>query len=217
MKISIYFLLLCQVITSTSAFEPGWKPLFDGKSLVGWNENVYPGSFSIVDGAIKAQSVKDRVHLFYVGDQGEDFVHFTNFELKMTVKGEDRSNSGVFFHTDYAVRDKKNHLANGYEVQLNSTEREKRKTGSLYAIVDFTESIVDDTEWFSLYIKVEGKNILVKINDKVTVDYTEPDNPERPANRKGRLLKASGGAIALQAHDPDSVWYFKDIYIRELE
>lgn len=119
----------------------------------------------MVDGVIKAQSVKDRVHLFYVGDQGEDYVHFTNFELKMMVRGEPKSNSGVFFHTDFNVRDKKNHLANGYEVQLNSTEREKRKTGSLYAIVDFTESIIDDTEWFSLYIKVEGKHILVKINN----------------------------------------------------
>ena len=33
-------------------------------------------------------------------------------------------------------------LAKGYEVQLNSSEKEKRKTGSLYAIVDYEQGLV---------------------------------------------------------------------------
>ena len=52
---------------------------------------------------------------------------------------------------------------------------------------------------------------------KQVVDYLEPENPARKPNRKGRLLNLNGGAIALQAHDPDSIWYFKEIRIRDLD
>jgi hypothetical protein len=38
----------------------------------------------------------------------------------------------------------------------------------------------------------------------------------RPPERAGRKLNPAGGAIALQAHDPDSTYYFKDIRIRSL-
>ncbi|HUV12331.1 MAG TPA: family 16 glycoside hydrolase, partial [Acidobacteriota bacterium] len=60
------------------------------------------------------------------------------------------------------------------------------------------------------------KRIVFNINGQKVIDYTEPENPERPPNRAGRLLNPNGGAIALQAHDPDSVWYFKEIQIKRL-
>jgi hypothetical protein len=49
------------------------------------------------------------------------------------------------------------------------------------------------------------------------VDYSESPNPKRKESRQGRLLKPNGGAIALQAHDPDSTWYFKEIRIKRLK
>ncbi len=209
--------LSCLVGQVVCAAEAPWISLFNGKDLTGWKANLQPDSFKVVDGAIRAQSTKDRVHLFYVGAEKDGkAARFKNFELKATVRGEPNANSGIFFHTDTSVRDVKNHLAKGYEVQLNSSEKEKRKTGSLYAIVDLDKSPVDESKWFNVYIRVEGKRILVKINDKVTVDYTEPEKPERPPERKERLLDPQGGAIALQAHDPQSVFYFKDIQVRKL-
>ncbi len=48
------------------------------------------------------------------------------------------------------------------------------------------------------------------------VDYSEPDHVERPAARKGRVLRAEGGAIALQGHDPGSVFYFRSLRLRPL-
>jgi hypothetical protein len=48
------------------------------------------------------------------------------------------------------------------------------------------------------------------------VDYTEPPNPQRSPQRVGRVLRAGGGAIALQAHDDKSTFYFKSIRIRKL-
>ena len=198
--------------------EDGWVPLFNGTDLSGWSANVDPGSFSVEQGVLKAHCTSESVrsHLFFVGDGENDFIRFKNFELKAVVRGEPNSNSGIFFHTDLSTRDQKLHLANGYEVQLNSAEREKRKTGSLYAIVDVTQPATDDTVWFEVHIVVRDKRIVVNINGHKVIDYTEPENPERPPNRAGRLLNPNGGAIALQAHDPDSVWYFKEIQIKRL-
>jgi hypothetical protein len=56
---------------------------------------------------------------------------------------------------------------------------------------------------------------VVRLNNKKVVDYTEPENTERPRSRRGRLIDPSDGAIALQAHDPGSVYYFKEVRIRE--
>jgi Domain of Unknown Function (DUF1080) len=198
--------------------EP-WQSLFNGKDLTGWRANVLPESFKVVDGMIRAQATRPSSHLFYVGDQKEGndgFVTFKNFELEVVTRSEPNANSGVFFHTDFSVSNGMNHLAKGYEVQLNSTAQEKRKTGSLYAIVDLDKSPVDESKWFTLRIRVENQRIQVFLNDKQVVDYTEPKNAPRPPSRAGRLLNPKGGAIALQGHDPGSVFYFKEICIRRL-
>jgi hypothetical protein len=115
-----------------------------------------------------------------------------------------------------SVSNAKNHLAKGYEVQLNNTARDKRKTGSLYAVVDLDKSPVDETKWFRLGILVSGQHIVIRINGQKVVDYTEPSGAQRPPERAGRKLDPQGGAIALQAHDPGSIYYFKDIRIRRL-
>ena len=88
----------------------------------------------MVDGAIRAHAPKESSHLFFVGEEKEGFVRFKNFEFEATCRGETGANSGIFFHTDMTTRDAALHLGKGYEVQLNSSEKEKRKTGSLYAV-----------------------------------------------------------------------------------
>lgn len=208
--------LAASLVVAAQAAEDDWISLFNGKDLTGWKANVYPDSFKVVDGVIRTQATEASSHLFYVGTGKPEEARFKNFELKATVKGEPNANSGIFFHTDTSTRDAKKHLAKGYEVQLNSTEKEKRKTGSLYAIVDIAKSPVDETKWFEIYIRVEGQRIQIKVNGQTIVDYTEPPNAERPPERKGRLLDPKGGSIALQGHDPGSVFYFKDIKVRRL-
>ena len=86
----------------------------------------------------------------------------------------------------------------------------------LYAIVDLDTSPVDETEWFTIRIVVQDKRITAAINGQQVLDYTEPDNVQRPPERAGRLFDPAGGAIALQAHDPQSVWYFKDLRLKRL-
>ncbi|NQV28378.1 MAG: DUF1080 domain-containing protein, partial [Rhodopirellula sp.] len=191
-----------------------WTSMFNGRDLNGWQANLKPESFTVEDGVLKAHGRNGMSHLFYVGDDGKDDT-FVNFEFEAEVRAEPNSNSGIFFHSDRELRNGK-YLHKGYEVQLNSTAKEKRKTGSLYAVVDLAESPVDETKWFTLRFKVDGKHIEVWLNGKKVTDYVEPTNPDRPASRVKRLIDPQGGAIAIQAHDPGSVFYFRRIRIRQL-
>ena len=196
----------------------GWRELFNGKDLTGWKANAYPDSWSVVDGTIRAHGTKQSSHLFFVGDGKADLVRFKNFELEVVARGEPEANSGVFIHTDYVTQSEALRLSHGYEIQLNSTKKEKRKTGSLYAVVDLDKSPVDETKWFTVRITVQGPRIVVQINGATVVDYTEPPDAkaQRTAERKGRVLNPAGGAIALQGHDPSSVFYFKSVRVQEL-
>ena len=68
--------------------------------------------------------------------------------------------------------------------------------------------------WFDYDIIVDGKHVVVKINGKPVSDYTEPDDVEREKALSGRLI--GSGTFALQAHDPGSKVWFKDIMLKEL-
>jgi hypothetical protein len=209
--------LSCSAASGVAQADDGWQSLFNGKDLTGWRPNAYPESWSVVDGTIRTQATQASSHLFFVGDKPRgEFVPFKNFVLELSARSEKNANSGVFFHTDLETRNAQKHLLNGYEVQLNSSEHEKRKTGSLYAVIDLAKSPVDESQWFKVRITVQNKHIMVQLNEETVIDYTEPENVERPAERAGRKLKPEGGAIALQGHDPDSIFYFKDIRIKVL-
>ena len=187
--------------------EKGWISLFDGKTFTGWKVNTEnPSTFSIEDGLIKVAG--DRTHLFYDGSVANH--NFKNFQLKLKVKTMPGSNSGIFIHTVYQEKGWPN---KGYEVQVNQTHEDWRKTGSLYSVSDVKENLVKDNEWYQYDITVKDKHVVIKINDKIAVDYTEPDT--LPADRGEKRL--SSGTYALQGHDPKSVAYFKDIEVKILE
>ncbi|GAA5224746.1 3-keto-disaccharide hydrolase [Membranihabitans marinus] len=188
--------------------DKGWISLFDGQTLNGWKVGTNASSFSIEDGCIKVNGPK--AHLYYVGDVENH--NFKNFEFKTKVKTMSNSNSGIYIHTKYQET---SWPKIGYEVQVNNTHGDWKKTGSLYDVIEVAERYVGDDEWFTEYIKVEGKRIIIKINDTVVVDYTEPDNPKREeGDRQFRVL--TSGTFAFQAHDPKSIVYFKDVMVRPL-
>jgi Domain of Unknown Function (DUF1080) len=207
-KFTFLFCFLASINLSFSqAKDKGFVSLFDGKTFAGWKVNEeHPATFSIEDGMIKVAG--DRTHLFYEGTVGSH--DFKNFELKLKAKTLPGSNSGIFIHTTYQA---KGWPDKGYEVQVNQTHEDWRKTGSLYSFSDVKENLAKDNEWYEYDIIVKGKHIIIKVNDKVAVDYTEPDT--LPENRGQR--KFSSGTVALQGHDPKSVVYFKDIEIKMLD
>lgn len=187
--------------------EPGWQSLFDGKTLNNWKVGSNAGTFRVEDGMIVVNG--PVAHLFYDGEINNH--QFKNFEFKADVMTTPGSNSGIYFHTQYQQG---GWPKKGYEVQVNNSHTDWRRTGSLYAIQDVKEVYVKDNEWYTEYIKVEGKRITIRINDKIVVDYTEPVNLQHDAGDS--LRKLSTGTFALQGHDPKSKVYYKNILVNIL-
>jgi hypothetical protein len=147
--------------------------------------------------------------LFYAGDVKNH--NFRDFEFKAKVMTKPGANSGIYIHTKYQ---EDGWPSQGYEVQVNNSQQDWKRTGSPYGIVDIKENSAKDNEWYTEYIKVEGKRIIVKINDTVVVDYTQPEQPKREEGEVNRIL--GGGTFALQGHDPGSIVYYKDIMVKPL-
>lgn len=211
MKKTICVLLAATSFAALISFDRpakgGWISLFDGKTLSGWKVGDKPESFTVKDGAIVANG--NVSHLFYDGDVRQH--NFKNFEFKAKVMTAPGSNSGIYFHTTYQ---EKSWPDKGFEVQVNNSHTDWKRTGSLYDVQNIREVYVKDNEWFTEYIKVVGKHVIVKINDKQVVDYTEPENVTPSAEHPGRVI--SSGTFALQAHDPHSTVRFKDIMVKPL-
>jgi hypothetical protein len=192
---------------SAHAQSGDWISLFEGKSLKDWKVGENAETFKVENGMIVVNG--KTAHLFYEGDvKGHSF---KNFDFKADVMTEPGSNSGIYFHTQYQ---ESGWPAKGYEVQVNNSHTDWRRTGSLYSVVDIKEQLVKDNVWFTEHITVRGKRIIIQLNDKTVVDYTEPDNVERPKGMEGRLI--SNGTFALQGHDPKSKVYFKNIMVKPL-
>lgn len=212
-------LLLACVVSRSLAAEPkinrlssadkkaGWQLLFDGKTLDGWKPSENQGTFTVQDGCIVAFG--KRSHLFYLGPvQNHDF---KNFELQLEVKTFPKGNSGVYIHTAYQET---NWPTKGYEIQVNNSHTDPKRTAGIYAIKDNFDAVAKDEQWFTMRIKVEGKHIQTFVNDKPISDYTEEAKAERPPAMAGRLL--SRGTFALQGHDPASRVMYRNIKVRVL-
>lgn len=211
MKYSFLLCLTAAVFLSFSVKQENkqdnWIPLFDGKTLTSWRASENPATFRVEDGMIVVHG--PRAHLFYEGPVQHH--NFKNFEFRVSVMTTPGSNSGIFFHTAYLD---KGWPSKGYEVQVNNSQSDWRRTGSLYGVKDVKEVYVKDNEWFTETIRVEGKRITVKINDRTVVEYTEPEGVEKKEGQAEKRL--SSGTFALQGHDPDSKVYFKDVMVKPL-
>lgn len=175
--------------------EEGFVSLFNGKDLDGWkaSEGV---QWEVVDSVIVTPP--KRSHLFTNKE-------YRNFELRLEILTTKGSNSGVYFCT----KPEETWPSQGYEAQVNQTHGDPVKTGSLYNVKKVFESAATDDVWYTYTIRVEGKKITLKVNDKVVNEYTEPENPTHPQ-------KLQLGSIALQAHDPKSVVKYRNIRIKSL-
>ena len=208
-RLLILSLLFLQCGPSKKAStEKGWISLFDGKTMDNWKVSTEnPSTFRVDSGMIIVHG--PRAHLFYNGDVLNH--DFKNFELKVTVMTTPGSNSGIFIHTGFQER---GWPSKGYEVQVNNSHTDWRRTGSLYGVDDVREVYVKDYEWYTEHIIVQDKKVTIKINDKTVVEYTEPDGIENTQGRKDKRL--TSGTFALQGHDPASKVYYRQVLVKPL-
>ncbi len=187
-----------------------WQVIFNGKNLDGWKKaRENQESITVENGMIKCAGKCS--HLYYKGD-------FKNFEFEAEVKAMEHSNSGIYIHTRYQ---KEGWPAKGYEIQVNNTYRggsekfpERRKTGSINKIRNLYFQLAGDGQWFKMRVKVVENLVEIFVDDVKVNEYIEPEGAWRWKGGEG--CKLSHGTFALQAHDPGSVTYYRNIRVKPL-
>ncbi len=210
------------VALSPVSAQDGFKPIFDGKSLAGWDGN--PDLWSVEDGCIIGKT-KGPDHLTY-----NQFLIWRggapkNFEFRAKIKCS-ASNSGIQYRSKEVAGSK--WAIAGYQCDIHPA---KGNFGSIYEergrgvlITNGQSVIIDDKgdkwlaaehdaviadmkEWHDYTVIANGNHLIQKVDGKVTIDLVDHDE-------KNRALE---GLIAIQLHrGPAMVVQVKDVMLKEL-
>jgi hypothetical protein len=168
----------------------GWIPLFDGKTLSGWTPYDQGRWKVTAEGVVVGEGPMG--HLISP-------LTYTNLEFKAEVKLNHEGNSGMYIRAAKGPGWPK-----GYEVQVENTSSDPQKTGSLYNFAKVTEQLVADDTWWTQHIIAIGNHIVIKVNDKIVVDYVDAKNTFR------------AGHLALQQHNEGSVVMYRQVQVKPL-
>ena len=189
--------------------EEGFVPLFDGKTLAGWEGKA--GVFRVHEGAIVAGSLQERI-------ARNEFlcttVEYGDFELRLEARlvGQGQ-NAGVQFRSQ---RIPNHHEVIGYQCDMGTAggksiwgalyDESRRRTFLATGDSEKLASLVKSGDFNALVIRCEGPRVQLWVNGLQTVDYREAD-PD----------VARSGVIALQIHrgEPAEASY-RNIRIRRL-
>jgi hypothetical protein len=186
---------------SLCAQEPGFTPLFDGKTLQGWegNEKI----FRVEDGAIVAGSLSERIaHNEFLASEKE----YGDFELRLKARltGQGQ-NAGIQFRSQ---RMPEHFEMIGYQCDMGAMqgrpiwgalydESRRRKFLAEPDAAKLTD-VLKSGDWNDLVIRCEGPRIQLWVNGLQTVDYTEADES---IPRRGKFgLQIHGGPPAEAAY-----------------
>ncbi len=187
--------------------------LFDGTSLRGWRARGHATAFNVVNGQIAVHGEDAR--LFYAGPSGQ--ADFKNFEFSAEVMMQPGAESAICFHTTAHSSVSR---APGFQVLLANDARgpngfiQRRKTGSLQGVRHIWKQFIRDNDWFTLNVLVRQKQVQVRLNGMLVVDYIEPDEPFS-ANPEFDC-RIGHGTFALQALSPQSVTFIHNLRVRQL-
>jgi hypothetical protein len=204
----------------------GFKSIFDGKSLAGWEGNEK--FWSVKDGAITGQTTaenptKGNTFLIWRGGEVKDF----ELKLKFKIVG---GNSGI----QYRSADRGNHVVHGYQADIDSGETyigilydeggrgilaqrgdkvtitadgKKNVTGKTGDSKEIAAAVKKE-DWNEYVVIAKGNHFVQKINGLTTIEVTDEQTDKAE----------SSGILALQLHaGPPMTVQFKDIQLKELK
>lgn len=151
---------------SAAEVSAGWLALFDGQTTFGWAAAT-KADWAVVDGQIRVSE----------GEKGllRTTTQFDDFELKVDFKISETTNSGIFIRTSPQPRDP---AADCYEVNLAGPQQSKFFTGSLVNRQEAKDVSAAADDWFEQWhtcrIVADGALIQIWIDDRQTMDYTDP-------------------------------------------
>jgi hypothetical protein len=195
----------------------GWRPLFDGTSLDGWEMHGDPTGAQAEDGTI-----------LITGGGGELATKedFKDFELYLEFQTSAMANSGVFLR---AARDGSNPAYSGCEIQVlddfnwervsNSKLHDWQFTGSLYgAVPPQAKALKPIGEWNSYRIRYLGTHLRTELNG---VELYDVDTSTLAEAKPPFAERAKTGFIGLQRHggasEQDKSWVrYRNLFVRPL-
>ena len=197
--------LVLAVIPALPAQDSGWVPLFNGKDLTGWKNNV-DQKWVVEDGTILSESVNKKYG--YLTTEKT----YRNFNLRLRFKPEAGGNSGVFVRSRIIGIDPE-HGPDIEGMQVEVDPNLGQHTGGIYEsggrgwLIQPTpegEKALKPGQWNELEISVHGNRYVTRLNGVQIVDYTDT------------APKFTDGVIGLQLHMGGGVkMRWKDIEIQE--
>jgi len=209
--------------------QTGWKPLFNGKNLEGW-EIKGDGKWRVLaDGALIGQAVSGEKNPFATAwpvtltekqytdwRQTQSWLYtvaeYGEFDLHVEYMTPAGGNSGISIrdHTrgKFAIGPSPDYTKTpgnqGYEIQIINGVQTKYPTGSIYLFAPATFGFEKESDWNNLDIASRNDGIRVSLNGHPVASFA--GDPARP----------KAGPIGLQLHDRFNMIMFRSIRIREL-
>lgn len=172
----------------------GWKLLFDGRTLNGWDARTTfdpkeTGKWSIVDGAISCPGT--------VPGWLSTSASFSDYTLKLEFRGTEKVNSGVFLRSQKQGEPHKT----GYELQIWDYQPAGFLTGSLVGSVKAGPAKVLGGQWNQYEITAKGDHFVILLNGKKVLDAKDS--------------KHASGVIGFQCQKENPI-EFRSVRIRTL-
>lgn len=212
MKVSLFLLSLCFSTGLFAQAEPGFKPIFDGKTLNGW---------TLVGGHGPGYVVKDKMIVCPADGGGNLFTEaeYANFVLRFEFKLSKAGNNGIGVRAplvgDAAFQ--------GMEIQILDHDDEMYKGkikpaqhhGSVYDVVAAKTGFLKPLgEWNSEEITANGRKITVRLNGTVIVDTNLDDVKDPAVLKKHPGLARTTGHLGLLGHG--SLVEFRNLRVKTL-
>jgi hypothetical protein len=199
------------LIASTAVAEEGFVPLFDGKTLNGWQGST--NGYVVEDGVIVCK--RDGGGNLYTEKEYSNFVF--RFEFKLTPG----ANNGVGIRTPL----KGDPAYVGMEIQILDDSADVYKNvqdwqrhGSVYGIIAAKRGFLKPVgEWNTEEIICDGRKIKVILNGETIVDgdLDEASTPKTLDGKDHPGLKNEKGHIAFCGHGAHVE--FRNLRIKELK
>ncbi len=218
MKPSIALVTLLALWSALAVFaqDEGFTPLFDGKSLDGWQGGT--DGYKVEEGCIVSLPKGSR-NLATVKE-------YSDFDLKFEFKLTPGANNGIGIRVPTEEEGQRIDPAyKGMEIQVLDDASDRYKDikpwqhhGSVYGIVPAKTGFLKPAgEWNSEEIIVKGKQIKVILNGETIVD-ADLEKASESGTIDGREhpgLKRDSGHICFCGHGAE-VW-FRNLRIKELK
>ncbi|MEX2174964.1 MAG: DUF1080 domain-containing protein [Pirellulaceae bacterium] len=214
---------LCLLLTSVAAADD-LKPLFDGKTLDGWQQHGGKAKYRVENGEIVGTSVPNTPNSFLCTEKAYgDFILEVEFKVDPTLNSGIQIRSEVFAEAkEIDVEGKTKKIpadrVHGYQVEIDPSDRaysgaiyDEARRGRFLADLKDNEAArqaFKQGEWNKFRIECRGDSIKTWINGVPAVDLKDSVTPK--------------GLIALQVHgvggktDPLEVRW-RNVKIQELD